>query len=134
MRSPKTTKLTCWTHPAPGYPPGGVAGSATTSGEIHVVFAFVTITALAVSSLVLARRLYSEECWRGWTPNAVITGLLTIIFISAFGAMGAHGGVTGGFERSAGGVNSLFGLALLIRLFLQYYRAREGSTSTIPTA
>jgi hypothetical membrane protein len=109
--------------PVPGYPPGAVTATATLPGEIHSLFAFVTITALAGSCLVLARRLAREPHWRGWAAAAVATGVLTLVFIAVFGALGAHGGMAGLFERLSGGINSAFYLALVTRLLIQ---ARAG--------
>jgi len=51
--------------PDGGYPPGAVLGSRSLHGEIHLTFAFVAITAIALSWFVLARRLSVESEWRG---------------------------------------------------------------------
>jgi hypothetical protein len=102
--------------PEPGYPPGAQAMAASVHGQLHTLFAMVTITALAGSCLILARRFAAEPPWRRWAAFAVATGVATIVFIAAFGAMGGHGGAAGLCERLAGGVNSLFGLAVLARM------------------
>lgn len=102
--------------PAPGYPPGVAATAHTAHGMIHSMAAFVAIMALAGSCLVLARRFAAAPAWRGWSWYAVLTGILTIVFIAVFGAMGAHGGMSGLFERLAGGVDSLLGIAVITRL------------------
>ena len=104
--------------PAPGYPQGAVLTAPTLHGEIHLVFAFVTITALAFSCFVLARRFAGEPNWRGWAAYSVITGLLTIVLIATFGAESAHAAPTAGLlERLATGVDSLWGFLLLARLW-----------------
>lgn len=103
--------------PVPGYPPGAVLTIPTLHGGIHLVFAFVSITALAFSCFVLARRFAVEPHWRGWATYSVITGLLTIVFIAIFGAEGAHAGLAGLFERLATGVHSLWGFLLVARLW-----------------
>lgn len=89
------------------------------AGHIHNIFAFVAITALAVGCFVLARRLAVEAQWRRWAAPSLIVGVLVIVFIGAFGAMGAHGGVAGLMERLSGGVESLFMLGVVGRLMLQ---------------
>ena len=109
--------------PAPGYPAGALASHPTVHGQVHTLFAFVAIMALAASCLVLARRFAAEPQWRRWTAPAVTAGVLTIVFIAAFGAMGAHGGITGLLERLAGGVESVLGIAVIARLAIQ---ARAG--------
>ena len=103
--------------PAPGYPQGAILTAPTLHGEIHLIFAFISITALAFSCFALARRFAVEPRWRGWATFSVITGLLTIILITIFGAESSHVGMTAGlFERLATGVHSIWGLLLLVRL------------------
>lgn len=111
--------------PAPGYPPGARAVAATVHGQVHNVGAMVTITALAVSCFVLARRFAAEPAWRSWTAYAAATGVATIVFIAAFGATGGHGGLGGLFERLAGGVNAILVLAVLSRMAVRAARQRR---------
>ena len=89
--------------PVPGYPPGAVMTATTFHAVIHVVFSFVTITSLAVSDFVIARRFAVEPRWQGWATYSVITGVLIIVFIAIFGAQNGNSGATAGlFERLAG--------------------------------
>jgi hypothetical protein len=105
--------------PAPGYPKGAVLTAPTLHGEIHLIFAFVCITAMAVGFFVLAWRFAKEPGWRGWALYSVITGLLTIILIATFGAASAqHSEMAGLFERLAtSGVSMPFGFLLVARLW-----------------
>jgi predicted house-cleaning NTP pyrophosphatase (Maf/HAM1 superfamily) len=57
-----------------------------------------------------------------------LTGVLSLAFITAFGAAGAHGGGAGLFERLAGGVDSLLGLAVVVAL-LARLRAVESKAT-----
>lgn len=104
--------------PAPGYPVGAVLTPPTLHGEIHLIFAFVTITAIALGCFVLARRFAVEPRWRTWAVYAVVTGLLTIVFIAIFGALSRHSDIAGLFERLSTGVDSLLGILLIGRLLL----------------
>ncbi len=104
--------------PTHGYPLGAVLTPPTLHGEIHAIFAFVTITVIALSCFVLARRFAVEPRWRGWAVYSVFTGLLTIIFIAIFGSLTGHSDIAGLFERLSTGVNSLLGLLVLGRLLL----------------
>lgn len=115
--------------PAPGYPLGAVLTPLTLHGEIHVIFAFVTITALALSCFVLARRFVVEPRWRGWTAYSIVTGLLTIIFIAIFGALIGHSEIAGLFERLSTGVESLLGFLLIARLLLMARTGRKQALS-----
>jgi hypothetical membrane protein len=113
--------------PSGGYPPGARAAH-TLAGQLHTAFAALAIGSPAASWFVLARRLKAEPAWRAWAPAAALTGVLSLVFIAAFGAAGAHGGVAGLFERLAGGVDSLLGLALVVALLA---RLRAESTGTV---
>lgn len=105
-------------HPAGahGYPPGARAGVPTVHGQVHTLFAMITITALASGCFVLARRFAAESGWRCWAVFAVAAGLVAIVFIAAFGAAGGHGGLAGRWERAAGGATSVLTVAVLARL------------------
>jgi hypothetical protein len=109
--------------PVAGYPVGAVVGPATTHAVVHTLSAFVSITAIAIGSFVLARRFAVEPRWRGWTLYAVLTGLLTIGLIAAFGAANSHPGAPAGLlERLATGVNTVLSLAIFGRLLLDRRR------------
>ena len=99
-----------------GYPPGARAGMPTVHGQVHTLFAMVTITALAGGCFVLARRFAAEPAWRGWSVLEAAAGIATIVFIAAFGAGGGHGGLAGLWERAAGGATSALSLAVLARV------------------
>lgn len=102
--------------PSGGYPPGARAGVPTVHGQVHTLFAMITITALASGCFVLARRFAAEPGWRRWAVLAVAAGMATIVFIAAFGAAGGHGGLAGLWERAAGAATSVLTVAVLARL------------------
>jgi hypothetical protein len=102
--------------PSGGYPPGSRAVAPTVHGQVHTLFAMITITALASGCFVLAARFAAEPAWRRWATFAAAAGVATIVFIAAFGAAGAHGGLAGLWERGAGAATSALTLAVLIRL------------------
>jgi hypothetical protein len=102
--------------PSGGYPPGARAGVPTVHGQLHSLFAVITITALAAGCFVLAARFAAEPGWRRWAVFAVAAGVATIVLIAAFGAAGGHGGLAGLWERAAGGATSVLTVAVLARL------------------
>ena len=105
--------------PAPGYPKGAVPVPPTFHGIVHVIFAFVAITAIALDFFVIARRFAKEPHWRGWATFAVIWGILTIVFIAIFGTLnGQHSQIAGVFERLATAPATIFGIVFLTRLWL----------------
>src|SRR6516162_9648767 len=102
--------------PSGGYTPGARAGAATVHGQLHTLFAVITIIALVGGCFVLAARFAAEPLWRRWPVFAAAAGVATITFIAAFGAAGGHGGLAGLWERAAGGATSVLTVAVLTRL------------------
>lgn len=101
-----------------GYPQGVVLATTTSHAVIHQIFAFVSITAIAVNFFIIARRFTREPGWRGWTLYSALTGLLTIVFIATFGALsGQHSAIAGLFERLSTSLSTLWGIAFLVRLW-----------------
>ena len=109
--------------PSGGYPPGARAGAATVHGQLHTLFAVITITALAGGCFVLAARFAAEPLWRRWAVVAAAAGVATLVFIAAFGAAGGHGGLAGLWERAAGAATSVLTVAVLARLAVLSRRA-----------
>jgi hypothetical protein len=102
--------------PSGGYPPGAAAGVATIHGQLHTLFAVITITALASGCFVLAARFAAEPAWRRWAVFAAAAGIAAVVFITVFGTAGGHGGLAGLWERAAGGTTSVLSVAVLARL------------------
>jgi len=109
--------------PSGGYPPGARAAVPTVHGQVHTLFAMITITALASGCFVLAARFAAEPSWRRWAVFAAAAGVATVVFIAAFGAAGGHGGVAGLWERAAGAATSVLTVAVLARLAVLSRRA-----------
>jgi hypothetical protein len=103
--------------PASGYPPGAALTAPTFHGDIHQICAFVSVTALALSCFVLARRFALEPRWRGWAAYTVASGILILVFISIFGALTAQASsIAGLFERLMAGTAALLSLLVITRL------------------
>lgn len=103
-----------------GYPLGqAIPTTPTMHAAIHQIFAFVSITAIAVGFFVLARRYAREPGWRWWATYCVVSGILTIVLIATFGALnGQHSEIAGLFERLATSVGTIWGIIFFIRLWL----------------
>ena len=112
-----------------GYPRGVKPARSSLHGELHNAAAVVVILGLAAGCFVLARRFWLDPAWRDWALFAFATGVLTLVFITAFGMYRGSGGVAGVLERLSGGVNSVLGLAVLLRLLVQARRERDSAAS-----
>ena len=119
--------------PSGGYPPGARGGVPTVPGQVHTLFAVITITALASGCFVLAARFAAEPGWRRWAVLAAAAGVATIVFIGAFGAARGHGGLAGLWERAAGGATSVLTVAVLARLAVTS-RSAAGARCSGPAA
>ncbi|GHO56810.1 DUF998 domain-containing protein [Ktedonobacter robiniae] len=104
--------------PAFGYPKGAVLVPPTLHGTLHVIFAFISLISIASGFFVLARRFTREPEWRGWATWSVITGILTIVFITTFGILnGQHSEIAGLFERLSTAAATIWGIIFFIRLW-----------------
>jgi Protein of unknown function (DUF998) len=104
--------------PGMGYPPGTAAvTAASTHGLLHNIGLGLAATALPARCFVLARRFAREPRWRGWATYSIITGLLFIALLAAFGmASGTPSAPAGLFEKLATIQASIYTIALCTRL------------------
>lgn len=103
--------------PAFGYPKGA-ALTVSLHGTIHLIFAFISIIAIALEFFILARRFTKEPGWRGWATSSVVIGIWTIVLISVFGSLnGMHSEIAGLFERLATGLPTIWGIVFFARLW-----------------
>jgi hypothetical protein len=108
--------------PGYGYPPGtpNGPGRATLGGTLHLVFTILIVPAMCLGLLVIARRFWRNPGWRGWVTFTVACVLLQLILVALFGvAQNTHvvlTGLAGLFERLATNADTIWSLALLVRL------------------
>jgi hypothetical protein len=100
---------------------GLVAIAFITRDPLHTVCLIVIVNAMTFGLFVIARRFWKRPLWRGWVAFTVACGLLTLVFMSFFGAslnpQSALSGYTGLFERIATNADTIWGLAVLVRLW-----------------
>jgi hypothetical membrane protein len=108
------------TDPAPGYPPGTLRTVTTVQGAIHLAFTILVVNMMALGLFVIARRFWNNSNFPGWTAFSIVSGLLTFVFMTAFGISNAtHSGYPGLFERLATNTDTVWGAALLIPLWAE---------------
>jgi Protein of unknown function (DUF998) len=92
-----------------------------TRDPVHTVFLVVIVNAMCFGLFVIARRFWRRPLWRGWAALSVACGLLLLVFMSFFGlALNPHSalaGYAGLFERVATNADTIWSLAVLIRLW-----------------
>lgn len=105
--------------PTPGYPPGTTTLTApTVHGLVHLLGTLLLFIARVAWCFVMARRFARESLWRGWATYSVITAILMMVFLAAFGMTSAATGPAGLFERMATIATSLLTLLLAARLLI----------------
>jgi hypothetical membrane protein len=108
------------TDPAPGYPPGTLRTFTTVQGAIHLAFTILVVNMMALGLFVISRRFWNDPNFSGWAAFSTVSGLLTFVFMTAFGVSNAtHSGYPGLFERLATNTDTIWGAALLIRLWAE---------------
>lgn len=119
------------TDPAPGYPPGTLRMSTTLQGAIHLAFTILVVNMMALGLFVISRRFWKDPNFRGWTAFSIVSGLMTFVFMTAFGISNAtHTGYPGLFERLATNTDTIWGAILLIPLWAGRNFMRFDSTAT----
>ena len=122
--------------PGMGYPPGTAAvTAASTHGLLHNIGLGLAATTLSARCFVLARRFAREPRWRGWATYSIITGLLFIALLAAFGmANGTPSAPAGLFEKLATIQASIYTIALCTRLLATTARvSNPASNGTSPS-
>jgi hypothetical protein len=104
--------------PGMGFPPGTAAVTAASTHDLlHNIGLALAATALAARCFVLARRFAREPRWRGWATYSIITGILFIALLAAFGmTTGTPSAPAGLFEKLATIQASIYTIALCTRL------------------
>jgi hypothetical protein len=108
------------TDPAFGYPPGAPTPQpfSTVHGIVHFAFTFTIIFAMMASLVIIARRFWGDRDWRGWAGFSIASAVVINVFIALFGvANGHHSHYAGVFERVATNIETIWALALLVRLW-----------------
>jgi hypothetical protein len=100
---------------------GLVAIAFITLDPLHTVCLIAIVNAMTFGLFVIARRFWRRPLWRGWVAFSVACGLLTLVFMSFFGASlnprSTLSGYTGLFERLATNADTIWGVVILIRLW-----------------
>jgi hypothetical protein len=68
---------------------------------LHLVCDLVTFNATLAILFLMAWRFADEPRWKGWTAYSIVTALLMMGFLTAFGIANSHGGPAGMFEKLA---------------------------------
>ena len=96
----------------------GVAGDAIFIHEpLHLVCDLITFNSALLVLLLFARRFSSDSRWEGWTTYSILTALLMMAFLTAFGTANHVGGPAGAFEKLASLTRTSWSAILVAKLY-----------------
>lgn len=83
---------------------------------LHLVCDLVAFNSALLVLFLFAWRFRNDIRWKGWGAYSIITALLMIAFLTAFGFANHEGGPAGAMEKLATIMRSLWSVLLTIRL------------------
>jgi Protein of unknown function (DUF998) len=96
----------------------GVAGDAIFIHEpLHTVCDLITFNSALLVLFLFAWRFSGDGRWRGWTAFSIVTAVLMMAFLTAFGVANHLGGPAGAFEKLASLTRTSWSALLVGRLY-----------------
>ncbi len=68
---------------------------------MHMIFDIITFNSVALVLIFMAGQFYKNTGWKGWSLYSIITAILMMVLLSAFGYANSHNGAAGLYERMA---------------------------------
>ncbi|MGD0830021.1 MAG: DUF998 domain-containing protein [Terracidiphilus sp.] len=96
----------------------GVIGDAIFIHEpMHLICDLIAFNSALLVLLLFAWRFYGDRKWKGWTTFSLMTALLMMGFLTAFGAEVHSGGPAGTFEKLASLMRTTWSALLVWQLY-----------------
>jgi hypothetical protein len=96
----------------------GVAGDAIFIHEpLHLVCDLMAFNSALLVLLLFAWRFSGDSQWKGWTAFSILTALLMMAFLTAFGVANHFGGPAGAFEKLASLTRTFWSVVLVGKLY-----------------
>jgi hypothetical protein len=96
----------------------GVIGDALFVHEpLHLICDLITFNSALLVLFLFAWRFWNDTRWKGWAAYSIITALLMMAFLTAFGYANHAGGPAGAMEKLATVWRSLWSALLTAKLF-----------------
>jgi hypothetical protein len=96
----------------------GVAGDAIFIHEpLHLVCDLIVFNSALLVLFLFAWRFSGDARWRGWTAYSILTALLMMAFLTAFGVANHLGGPAGAFEKLASVTRTSWSVVLVTKLY-----------------
>jgi len=96
----------------------GVAGDAIFIHEpLHLVCDLIAFNSALLVLFLFAWRFSGDRQWKGWTTYSILTALLMMAFLTAFGVANHLGGPAGAFEKLATLMRTSWSVLLVEKLY-----------------
>jgi hypothetical protein len=96
----------------------GVAGDAIFIHEpLHLVCDLIAFNSALLVLFLFAWRFSGDARWKGWTAYSILTALLMMAFLTAFGVANHLGGPAGAFEKLASLMRTSWSVVLVSQLY-----------------
>ncbi len=96
----------------------GVAGDAIFIHEpLHLICDLIAFNAALLVLFLFAWRFSGDSRWKGWTVYSILTALLMMTFLAAFGIANHLGGPAGAFEKLASLTRTSWSVFLVGKLY-----------------
>ena len=96
----------------------GVAGDAIFVHEpLHLVCDLIAFNSALLVLFLFAWRFSGGSQWKGWTTYSILTALLMMAFLTAFGVANHFGGPAGAFEKLASLTRTSWSVLLVEKLY-----------------
>lgn len=82
----------------------------------HTIASLFALVPAVIGFLVIAGRFAGDPRWRGWMAYSIVSALLMMAFLAAFGTALGQGGSAGLFEKLAVVVRSVWSILFVGRL------------------
>ncbi len=106
----------------------GVAGDAIFIHEpLHMVCDLIAFNLALLVLFFFAWRFSRESHWKGWTAYSIVTALLMMAFLTAFGIANHFGGPAGAFEKLASFTRTPWSVLLVLKLYSGRRLAQTGT-------
>jgi hypothetical protein len=96
----------------------GVVGDAIFIHEpLHLVCDLITFNSALLVLFLFAWRCSGDSRWHDWTAHSILTALLMMAFLTAFGVANHLGGPAGTFEKLASLTRTSWSVLLVTKLY-----------------
>lgn len=96
----------------------GVIGDAIFIHEpMHLVCDLIVFNSALLVLFLFAWRFAGDRRWKGWTTLSILTAVLMMAFLTAFGVAHRFGGPAGAFEKLASLTRTSWSVLLVLQLY-----------------